>query len=309
MKKLISIICPLYNEEASVEKFLLEIQRVFNDLDYLYEVIFVDDGSLDKTLLILNGIFNKYDFKYISFTRNFGKDAALTAGFTYSTGDAVIPMDVDLQDPPDLIPKMLCEWQNGYDVVLAKRVNRKGDNAVKRKLAQYYYSLMNKIGDTYLEENVGDFRLMSRSVISDVLSLTERTRYMKGLLSWVGHKVKIIEFSRPSRNSGFTKFRLKQQLYHGLDGITSFSVFPLRVISIIGILISLFSICYGIFIIFYTLVFGRESPGYASLFVGMSFLGGIQLISLGVIGEYVGRIYLEAKQRPIYLIKETKGWN
>ncbi|WP_286297468.1 glycosyltransferase family 2 protein [Vibrio apostichopi] len=305
MSKLITIICPVFNEENSLIPFTSEISKTFEKLDYDFEIIFIDDGSIDSTLMKLKQIKEKHNnIGFISFTRNFGKDAALTAGLNHAKGDAVIPMDVDLQDPPNLIPKMIELWQSGKDIVLAKRGSRSKDSWLKRNSATFYYYLMDKVGDQHLHSNVGDFRLMSQRVVAAINTLEERSRYMQGLLSWVGYDVAIIEFDRVERHSGNTKFNYTKLICHALDGLTSFSIVPLRFWGFLGFIFSSIAFIYGGYITLYTLITGGDTDGFASIFVAIVFFGGVQLISIGVLGEYIGRIYMEAKSRPIYLIKE-----
>lgn len=309
-QKMVSIVCPVFDEEKNIHNFVLSIKSVFDRIPYQYQIIFIDDGSTDNTLTILKNIHNiDSNTYYLSFSRNFGKDAAITAGLDVAEGDAVIPMDVDLQDPPDIIPEMIEMWLSGKDVVLAKRISRSQDSFFKRKSAQLYYFLMSKVGDDYLHENVGDFRLLSRQVVDSTLKLEERTRYMQGLLSWVGYDVGIVEFERPVRVVGESKFGYRQLFRHALNGLTSFSVIPLRLWIFLGSIFSIFSMVYGVFIIIDAIVNGNDTPGYTSLFTAIVFFGGIQLISIGVIGEYIGRIYIETKKRPLYLIKEKKWKN
>lgn len=302
--KLVTIICPVFNEEDNILSFVLSINDVFSNINVVHEILFIDDGSTDKTLQVIKELKSTHsEIKYVSLSRNFGKDAALTAGLDNATGDAAIPMDVDLQDPPSLIPEMVAHWLEGYDVVLAKRVDRK-DSWLKRTLATTFYSVMSRVGDRNIHHSVGDFRLLSRPVLNALMQVKEKSRYMKGLLSWVGYRTTTIDFVREERKQGESKFPLKSQIKHALDGLTNFSSLPLRFWSILGFMFSFASMIYGFFIIIYTLITGVTTPGYASIFVAITFFGGIQLISIGVLGEYIGRIYMETKSRPIYLIKE-----
>lgn len=308
--KKISIICPVFNEQKNVSSFVLAIRDVFSNLKYQHEIIFIDDGSTDNTLNNIKLNSQKYKgINYASLSKNFGKDAALTAGLDMATGDAVIPMDVDLQDPPEVIPEMLRMWEQGYDVVLARRANRSADSWLKRTLANIFYKLMSHIGDRSLHKDVGDFRLLSRQVLEALSLVNERSRYMKGLLSWVGYKTITIDFIRQERKNGYTKFSLKSQIKHALDGLTNFSTLPLRFWTLLGLIFSVVSLLYGLLILVYSLIYKIETPGYASIFVAITFFGGIQLISIGILGEYIGRIYMESKSRPIYLIRESSEWN
>ena len=242
-------------------------------------------------------------------SRNFGKEAALFAGLEASTGDVVIPIDVDLQDPIDVIPQLIKKYQEGFDVVLAKRVSRDADSYLKRKTAEYFYKFHNAISTLKIEENVGDFRLMSREVVNAIIQLPERQLFMKGILSWVGFNTAVIEYNRAERVAGKTKFNGWKLWNLALEGITSFSTVPLRLWSYIGLVIAAFSFIYGSILIFNKLVFGNDVPGYPSIMVSILFLGGIQLIGIGVLGEYIGRIYFETKQRPKYIVKKEKTKN
>jgi glycosyltransferase involved in cell wall biosynthesis len=306
MPKLISLIVPFYNEEESVDIFFDTVLPIMKSIEYKYEVICINDGSSDNTLDRLKAIYEiDKNIVIVNFSRNFGKEAALTAGIDYAEGDAVIPMDCDLQDPPLLIPSMIKKWENGYEVVLAKRINRDSDSFLKRVTAKLFYKFHNKISDFPIPENIGDFRLIDRMVVEAIKLLPERRRFMKGIFSWVGFKSCIVEYTREPRAAGMTKFNGWKLWNFAIEGITSFSTIPLRVWTYIGLIVSLISIFYGGFIVVRTLVEGVVTPGYASLFSAILFLGGIQLIGIGVIGEYIGRIYVESKQRPIYIVKDV----
>lgn len=303
--KKISIVCPVYNEELSIAEFIRTIVDVLEASGYLYELLFVDDGSKDNTLGILKAQQVLYSsIKIISFSRNFGKEAALTAGLSYAKGDAVIPIDVDLQDPPAVIIKLIEQWQSGFDVVIAIRVDRSLDNHFKRLSSNWFYKCHNFMSHDKIPENAGDFRLMSRKVVDALNLLPERQRFMKGLFSWVGYKTAQVKYTRAKRSLGKSKFSGWSLWNLALDGITSFSTMPLRVWSYLGLTISMFSFLYGLYIIYRTLFVGHDVPGYASLFSAIVFLGGVQLIGIGVLGEYIGRIYMESKNRPLYIIEE-----
>jgi len=303
---LVSIISPFYNEGLGVLKFKGAICHALYSLEeYDFEIICVDDGSADNTLsqlIELSKIDNR--FKIIELSRNFGKEAAMTAGIDEAKGDCIILIDSDLQDPPSLIGKMLIEWKKGFEVVLAKRIDRSSDSFVKRKTAQFFYHLHNVTSNIQIPENVGDFRLMDRVVVDALKKLPERQRFMKGLFAWVGFKSITLEYIRNARSTGVTKFSGWRLWNFAIEGISSFSLVPLRVWTYIGLLGAVFALFYATFIIIRTWIFGIDLPGYASLLVVMLFFGSLQLISLGIIGEYIGRIYFESKQRPIYLIKK-----
>ncbi|WP_347337940.1 glycosyltransferase family 2 protein [Photobacterium angustum] len=302
---MISLIVPVYNEEEAIPLFYKEVKSKLSA--YNFEIIFINDGSNDKTEDVINELqVNDKIIKMINFSRNFGKEAALFAGLEAAKGDAVIPIDVDLQDPIEVIPEMIERWENGYDVVLAKRIDRSTDSVIKRKTAEWFYSIHNKISSPKIESNVGDFRLMSRSVVNNILLLPERNLFMKGILSWVGGNVYIIEYKRAERIAGETKFNGWKLWNLALEGITSFSTIPLRVWTYVGISISLLSFIYGLWMIIEHMVWGNSVPGYSSIMVSILFLGGIQLIGIGILGEYIGRIYIESKKRPRYLVKNKK---
>ena len=269
-----------------------------------YEIVFINDGSKDNTLnVLLNAKQNFKNIRIINFSRNFGKEAALTAGLDKARGEAAIPIDVDLQDPPELIKELVAKWREGYDVVLAKRADRTSDSFAKRVSADLFYKLNGKISNVDIPNNVGDFRLMSKRVVEALKQLPENQRFMKGLFAWVGFKTTVIEYVREKREAGQSSFNGWKLWNFALDGITSFSTLPLRIWLYIGALVSFLSFLYGSFIILKTLIFGVDLPGYASLAVIMLFLGGIQLIGIGILGEYIGRIYSESKRRPSYIIE------
>ena len=305
----LSIVIPFYNEEVNIEQLFKILEKVINSLDVQYEIICVDDGSKDKTLecLIQNHHRNPA-IKIVSLSRNFGKEIGLTAGLDYTTGDAVIPIDADLQDPPELIEQLIAKWREGYDVVYATRRSRWGDSWLKRFTANNFYFVIEKSSKIPIPRNTGDFRLMDRRVVEAIKQLPERTRFMKGLFSWVGYKQTTIFYDRSPRYKGITKWNYWSLWNFALDGITSFSSLPLRVWTYLGCSLSLLAFLYAIFLIIRTLIFGIDVPGYASLMVTILFMGGIQLINLGIIGEYIGRIYEEVKARPLYLVRESYGF-
>lgn len=301
---IISIIAPCYNEEETIEPFLRRIEEILTQINEPYEIVFINDGSKDNTLnILLNAKQNFKNIRIINFSRNFGKEAALTAGLDKARGEAAIPIDVDLQDPPELIKELVAKWREGYDVVLAKRADRTSDSFAKRVSADLFYKLNGKISNVDIPNNVGDFRLMSKRVVEALKQLPENQRFMKGLFAWVGFKTTVIEYAREKREAGQSSFNGWKLWNFALDGITSFSTLPLRIWLYIGALVSFLSFLYGSFIILKTLIFGVDLPGYASLAVIMLFLGGIQLIGIGILGEYIGRIYSESKCRPSYIIE------
>lgn len=305
--KQISVIVPVYNEELSIETFFnafLKFTETLVKTEYTASVLFVDDGSKDKTAAILNKLIKEnVNCKALVFSRNFGKEAALFAGLEHAVGDLMIPMDVDLQDPFELIFEMITAYEKGADVVLARRSNRGTDTVVKRFSAQWFYRLNNKMSTLKLEENVGDFRLMTRQVVNEIVSLQENQLFMKGLMSWVGFETVVVDYTRPSRKEGKTKFNYIKLWNLAVQGITSFSTLPLKVWTYFGSVIAFISFLYGLKIIIEKLFFGINASGYASLMVAILFFGGVQLIGIGVLGEYLGRTYLESKRRPRYIIK------
>ena len=298
----ISLVVPVFNEEATIPIFYKTV-REFEELKpYDVEIVF----SKDSTEALINALAVSDPLVVpLSFTRNFGKEPALFAGLDHATGDAVIPIDVDLQDPIDVIPHLIEKWQDGADMVLAKRTDRSTDGRLKRKSAEWFYKLHNKISTPKIEENVGDFRLMSREVVENIKLLPERNLFMKGVLSWVGGKIDVVEYARAERVAGDSKFNGWKLWNLALEGITSFSTFPLRIWTYIGMLVASLSFIYGAWMILDKIIFGNDVPGYPSILVSILFLGGVQLIGIGVLGEYIGRIYIESKNRPRYLLKEN----
>ena len=303
--KLVSIVAPFYNEGEVVESFYQAIRSMLDGLpDTRFEVICVDDGSRDDTLQRLISLTDRDErFSVIELSRNFGKEAALTAGLDAAEGDAVIPIDADLQDPPELIPALIAAWQKGADVVLAKREDRDSDTFLRRSTAMLFYRLHNWLSKVQIPRNVGDFRLLDKSVLEAIKQLPERQRFMKGLFAWVGFNTATVVYSRAPRNTGSTKFSWWSLLNHALEGLTSFSTEPLRLCAYAGGLTAVSTLLYAGFILMRTIIRGVDVPGYASLLIAVLFLGSLQLIGIGVLGEYVGRIYMETKQRPMYLIR------
>jgi len=303
---MITLIVPVYNEQDAIPLFYREIRSKLLVLDISVEVLFVDDGSRDDSLARIEVLAEEDPLvSYVSFSRNFGKEAALFAGLELCRGEAVIPIDVDLQDPVELIPEMIAKWKQGAEVVLAKRANRKSDSFCKRHSAGLFYWLHNKLAEDPIEENAGDFRLMDRKVVDALKQLPERNLFIKGMLSWVGFRCDIVTYTRPSRVAGQSQFNGWRLWSLALDGITSFSNWPLRIWTYIGALIALLSFTYAAFLMLDKIMRGNPVPGYPSLMVTILFLGGIQLIGIGVLGEYLGRIFRETKQRPRYIIRKN----
>lgn len=301
---LLSIIVPAFNEQEVIREFYrrLSLAVALAEVDEV-EILFVNDGSTDETLQILLELARSdRRIQILDLSRNFGKEAAMTAGLDHAQGAAVVIIDADLQDPPELIPEMVREWQKGFDVVYLRRLTREGESWLKKSTARAFYALMGRIGRFKVPENVGDFRLLSRRAIDALKQMPERTRFMKGLFAWIGFPAKEIVYHRDPRQAGVTKWNYWNLWNLALEGITSFTVTPLKVASYLGVLTSLGALFYGLFVLTKALLFGDPVPGYPSLMVVMLFLGGLQLLAIGVVGEYLGRMFIEIKQRPLYLL-------
>lgn len=305
MKKL-SIIVPCFNEEESIPYFYDEVKKVTKNMDIKLELIFVDDGSRDKTLEVIKSKTDDKEVKYISFSRNFGKEAAMYAGLSMASGDYVTIMDVDLQDPPSLLPEMvrLIE-EEGYDCVATKSTSRNGYSFLRKTFTKWFYDIIGKMSKTEMVPGARDYRLMTRQMVDAVLSMKEYNRYSKGLFSFVGFKAKWIEFENKERVAGTTKWNFWKLFSYALDGIVGFSTAPLTMAAFIGVLFCLIAFIMIIVIIVKTLAFGDPTSGWPSLACIIFMVSGIQLLCLGVIGEYLAKMYLEVKQRPIYIIKES----
>ena len=307
-KKILSIVSPVYNEAENLGEFYSRVINATDNLNLEIEIIYINDGSQDSTIDIITKqrqIDNRITI--IDLSRNFGKEIALTAGLDYSSGDAVIVIDADLQDPPELIPKLVEKWREGYDVVNAKRIKRKGESLLKKVMSYIYYRLLFYLSDINVPRDTGDFRLLNKNALDALLKLREKHRYMKGLFVWVGFKQKEIEYEREARFKGKTKWGFFSLFNLAFDGLTSFSIMPLRLASTIGFLSALIGFFYGAVIVFKTLFFHEPVTGFTSLVVLITFFGGIQLLSIGIIGEYIGRIFNETKNRPLYVVKNIQG--
>ena len=307
MNPMISIIVPMHNEQEGINEFFSRITPILA-LEGSYEIICINDGSSDNTLDLLKekAKADKH-IKILSFSRNFGKEPALTAGLDNCSGDCVIPIDADLQDPPELIPELVAKWKEGFKVVLATRRTR-NESWLKRKSAGAFYSLIGRLSNIHIPKNTGDFRLMDRKVVEAIKLLPERTRFMKGLFAWAGFSTTTIYYDRPQRFAGTTSWNYIKLWGFALDGLFAFSTKPLKIWTYIGGIIASFAFIFGIYILLHTMLYGTNLPGYSSIMVVMLFLGGIQLMSLGIIGEYVGRIYRETKHRPLYIVEEKEGF-
>ncbi len=307
-QKLISILVPMYNEEQMIDLFFDRIESAIHGLDCRFEFVCVNDGSRDRTQeILLNRAAQDARLVIINLTRNFGKEAALTAALDFAGGDAVIPIDADLQDPPELIPQFIAKWREGYDVVYGVRRQRLADTLGKRTTASAFYGLFNRLSDVKIPADAGDYRLMDRSVVENIKRMPERNRFMKGLFAWVGGRSTAVEFARQTRAAGKTKWNYWRLWNFALEGITSFSAAPLKVWSYVGLGVAAIGCLFAAYLILLVVVRGVDVPGYASIMVAVLVLGGLQLLSLGLIGEYIGRVYMETKQRPPYLVSDVIG--
>ena len=307
----LSIIVPVYNEESVLQEFYQRTSGVLDNLDGMSGgILFIDDGSSDNSVAIIRELVRKDErLSLIRLSRNFGKEAALTAGLDHVDADAVVIIDADLQDPPELIPRMIEMWREGFDTVYGQRTERHGESFVKKATASLFYRLMGGVGRVSIPRDTGDFRLISRRAVNALRSLPESNRFMKGLFSWIGYPQVALRYSRDPRHAGDTKFNYWKLWNFALDGITSFTTLPLKLASYIGVFLAFGSFIYGAYVIIKTLIWGDPVPGYPSLMTVVLFIGGIQLMFMGVLGEYLGRMFDETKRRPLYLVQEhiTKG--
>lgn len=304
--KTITVLIPAYNEEEVLQPLYERLGKIASETPtYNFEFLFVNDGSTDHTLEMLRTLAKKDSrVSYVNFSRNFGKEIAMIAGFDHAKGDAVVVIDADLQDPPELIPKMIEYWEEGYDDVYAKRKSRAGETWFKKKSSEWYYTLLQKVSRVPIQRDTGDFRLLSRRAVEAMKEFRESERYTKGMFSWLGFKKKEILYNRDPRLAGETKWNYRKLTNLAIDGLTSFTTAPLRVSALLGILVSIFAFLYILYITIKTLLFGTDVSGYPSLMAAILFFGGVQLLSLGIIGEYVGRIFNETKHRPLYFVEE-----
>lgn len=306
----LSIVVPMHNEEEVCLTFFARMLPILRGLTADFEIICVNDGSRDRTLEILKAAQSEDPrIKVIDLSRNFGKELALTAGLDHAQGDAVIPIDADLQDPPELIPDLVAKWQEGYDMVVAVRSDRSSDSRGKRWSAEAFYQLIGRLGEVPMPANAGDFRLLDRRVVVALRRLPERTRFMKGLFAWLGFRQAVISYTRAPRAAGQTKWKYWKLWNFALEGIFSFTTLPLRMWSYLGLATALFSMIYMIYIVLRTVLFGVDVPGYASLIVIILFFSGLNMIGLGIFGEYLGRVFVEVKQRPLYLVRDRFGFD
>lgn len=302
---LISIVVPAYNEEEVLTEFHKAVDKVLSKLTADIEIVYINDGSTDNTLSIISGLrANDKRITLIDLSRNFGKEIALTAGLHKAAGDAVVIIDADLQDPPELIPELIKEWENGYDVVYAKRTRRDGESFLKKTTAHYFHRIIQHVGKFNIPEDTGDFRILSRRAVNALNTFKEHHRFMKGLFAWIGFKQKAVFYNRDSRHAGKSKWSYWRLWNFALDGITSFTIAPLKISTYLGTFTALSAFAYGVYMVIETLLHGNKVPGYPSLIVIILMLGGIQLVAIGILGEYLGRIFNETKQRPLYFINE-----
>lgn len=307
-RPLLSVVVPMYNEEEGTGLFFARLVPVLEKITADFEIVCVDDGSSDLTMANLMRHHGRDGrIKVLSLSRNFGKDTALSAGLDYARGDAVVPIDADLQDPPELIADMVAKWREGYEVVYARRSHRDSDDLSKRVTAGLFYRIHNWIADVRIPDNTGDFRLMDRRVVEAVKHLPEKTRFMKGLFAWVGFKQIGIDYRREARAVGTTKWRYWKLWNFAIDGITGSSTVPLRIWTYFGMGLGLLTFVYAFWLVIHTMLYGNAVPGYASLMVGVLFLGSMNIVATGILGEYVGRIYSEVRNRPLYLVREMRG--
>ena len=301
---LLSLVVPVFNEEESIDLYLDTVPPLMERDGFRFEIVFVNDGSRDNTLAhLLDRAALDRRLRIVNLSRNFGKEAALTAGIDHARGDVIVPMDIDLQDPPELIEPFMARWREGYDVVYGVRTQRTWDTAAKRLSANWFYRVFNSMSPVRIPENVGDFRLVDRRAVEVLRQLPERNRFMKGLFAWVGFNAVGVPYERPQRAAGSSKFNLWRLWNFALDGVVSFSTAPLRAWFYVGVVIAAVSVLYALFIVTRVLIFGIDTPGYASLLIAVLLMGAIQLLSLGIIGEYLGRLFLEVKGRPIYVVE------
>jgi glycosyltransferase involved in cell wall biosynthesis len=304
-RETLSLVVPAYNEEDVLPEFHRRASAVLDALSMSVEIIYVNDGSSDQTLEVLRTLRDQDSrVGIIDLSRNFGKEIALTAGLDRACGDAVVVIDADLQDPPELIPEFIKGWRGGFDVVYGKRTAREGETLLKRATASIFYRVIQRMGHTHIPEDAGDFRLLSSRAIAALRSLREQHRFMKGLFAWIGYPQQAVLYERDPRGAGATKWNYWKLWNFALEGITSFSTAPLKAATYFGLLTAAFAFVYGAYMIARTLLFGNPVPGYPSLLVVILFLGGVQLVAIGVLGEYLGRMFDETKARPLYLLKE-----
>ncbi len=305
----ISCVVPAYNEAENIAEFIKALHQQLQQLTDRFEIIVVDDCSHDETAAITLGIADQYRVKLLRFSRNFGKEIALSAGIDHAAGDVVVMIDADFQHPVELIPKFLAQWREGYEMIYGAQQSREYMSPLRRLSSESFYWLMSKLSKTHLDAKAGDFRLMDRQVVEALKAMPERNRFMKGLYAWVGFKTIGVPYDVQERHAGTSRFNLRSLSSLAINGIVSFSTVPLRVWSFIGFIVASISLFYALWIVAETLIFGVDLPGWATLVVAVTFLGGLQLLSIGILGEYIGSIFNEVKQRPRYLIARKHGFD
>lgn len=307
---MLSLVVPMFNEAEAIAPFFERVLPIVQGLGESFEIVCVNDGSRDGTVRVLNAWREQCpEVKIVDLSRNFGKEAASSCGLSFASGRAVILIDADLQDPPELIPEMVSKWREGFDMVLAHRRSRDTDSIVKRTTAGWFYRLINRMSDVAIPENTGDFRLMDAAVVDALGLYGERTRFMKGLFASLGFRQAVVEFDREARIAGTSKWAYWKLWNLALEGLTSFSSAPLRIWSYLGFLVAISGLLYAIFVVLKTLIFGVDVPGYASLIVIVLIFSGLQLLSIGIMGEYVARIFIEVKARPLYIVRDAQGFD
>ncbi|SFC26766.1 Glycosyltransferase involved in cell wall bisynthesis [Polaromonas sp. OV174] len=303
----LSVVVPVYNEQEVLPEFHRRLSAVVESLDMSTQVIYVNDGSTDSTLEVINVLRTHYNWvTLVDLSRNFGKEIALTAGLDHAHGEAVIVIDADLQDPPELIPELIHQWRAGYDVVYAKRTTRHGEGMIKKATAFMFYRLIQKVSHVKIPEDTGDYRLLSRRAVEALSQLREQHRFMKGLFAWIGYPQKAVSYQRAPRFAGATKWNYWKLWNLALEGITSFTIGPLKIATYLGLISALGALLYGTYMILRTLIYGNPVPGYPSLLIFILLIGGIQLFSIGILGEYLGRIFDESKKRPLYFLNTCR---
>lgn len=308
-KKFISCVVPVYNEETLIAEFIAALDKTLKNLNYPYEILLIDDGSQDKTFDIIQSCRQEFSIRYVRFSRNFGKENAISAGLDHAQGDAVILLDSDFQHPLELLGEFIAKWEEGYDMVYAVRQDRSDESWLKRTCAKAFYQFTSKINRVNIPANAGDFRLLDRKIVDALQKLPERNRFMKGLYSWVGYRQIAVPFEVQPRKSGTSQWSFYSLLDLAITGITSFTAFPLRMIALGGIGVATCALLYATWIVISTLIFGIETPGWATIVTTISFFGGLQLFAIGVVGEYIGRVFDEVKQRPHYIVDEESSFD